>query len=156
MVIEGGQDPSILDMLHTAGTTLFANGHGHGKAAEAENHVEMIQISNPVLRAILGTSGGWGIILSGLLLIIGQAFESAKEYAQHNLPKTMRPVTNSVISELATLGFVGRCPTRARAVLFLHLHAMCWQSQGCLYEWLWSLRCCKREVLFATTHGNKK
>jgi hypothetical protein len=106
MVMEAS-DPSIIDMLQSAGASLFANGHGHGKAAEVENHIEMIQLNNPVLKAILGTSGGWGIILSGFLLLIGQAFESAKELAEHKLPKTMRPVTNSVVSELATLGFVG-------------------------------------------------
>jgi hypothetical protein len=36
-----------------------------------------------------------------------QAFETVKHFAQHNIPKTMRPVIASVISELAALGFIG-------------------------------------------------
>jgi len=89
------------DAVHLANHAA-AHGGGHG---EAHHAVEVI--SNPVVRAILGSTTGWGLILVSVLLAIGQAYESGKEVLEHSVPKSMKPVIGGLVGELSTLGVVG-------------------------------------------------
>jgi hypothetical protein len=87
------------DVIHLANHAAHGAGHGEHHPVEV--------ITNPILRAILGSTTGWGLILVSVLLVIGQIYESGKHMLEHSVPKSMKPVIDGVVGELSTLGVVG-------------------------------------------------
>ena len=60
-----------------------------------------------VLEGLLKSESGWVLLLAGVVLAIGQSFETVKHMLEHRLPKPLLPVLEAVLSEMTTLGFSG-------------------------------------------------
>lgn len=60
-----------------------------------------------VLEGLLSSESGWVLLLAGVVLVIGQSFETVKHVLEHRLPKPLLPVLEAVLSEMTTVGFSG-------------------------------------------------
>lgn len=95
---------AVGDTLHGAWLHL-AHGAHHAAEHGAEGESKY-NFNNPFLQAVLGKPSGWAFILTTVLLLVAQFFESVVHFAEHNVPKSQLPVIKGGLSELATLGFV--------------------------------------------------
>ena len=80
-------------------------GTGVTEALEVEQSVQgstrnsfvTFIFKNPLLKALLGTQAGWGLVLVFSLIVIGQGFETLKETISKNLPN--RSIIRSLINK---------------------------------------------------------
>ncbi len=77
-------------MLFAQNTDFIQLAHGTLQndvtSVESITGASQITFSNPVIRAVLGTESGWGLLLVMSLIVIGQSFEYLKKVAVKSLP----------------------------------------------------------------------
>jgi hypothetical protein len=66
-------------------TEILEEGENTGQQVRGSTIVAFM-FKNPLLKALLGTQAGWGLVLVFSLIVIGQAFETLKETISKSLP----------------------------------------------------------------------
>ena len=83
------------------------------EAAAAEAAIDLTSFAsdgifvNGVIDGLLRSESGWVLLLAGVVLGIGQSFETLKHTLEHRLPQPLLPVLEAVLAEMTTLGFSG-------------------------------------------------
>jgi hypothetical protein len=68
-------------------TEVLEEEDGQAGQGPVRNGIVTFMFKNPLLKALLGTQAGWGLVLVFSLIVIGQAFEMLKETISKNLPE---------------------------------------------------------------------
>jgi hypothetical protein len=68
-------------------TEVLEEEDGQEGQGPVRNGIVAFMFKNPLLKALLGTQAGWGLVLVFSLIAIGQAFEMLKETISKNLPE---------------------------------------------------------------------
>ena len=96
-VVEGGSGledtiEDIIDDLEAipgTGVTEVLEEGEKGGAGSVRSSIVALIFKNPLLKALLGTQAGWGLVLVFSLIVIGQAFEMLKETISKSLPERL-------------------------------------------------------------------
>jgi hypothetical protein len=68
-------------------TEVLEEADGQAGQGPVRNGIVTFMFKNPLLKALLGTQAGWGLVLVFSLIVIGQAFEMLKETISKSLPE---------------------------------------------------------------------